>query len=124
MWYLQPEADYEKRIKKWPKKHRRELKAMLDNLDTFHKALCQGMSLERVPFSFVHQDEPKGIMLIDQKGAGAGVRQTRLYIYPDATTKILHLITIGFKERHSQRADIQYATEFIDSLRREKDENG
>ena len=123
MWNLQPETEYEKLVKKWPKKYRRELEAMLDNLDTFHKALCQGMSLEQIPFGFVHQDEPKGILLIDQKGAGSGVRQTRLYIYPDATMKILHLITVGFKEKHLQRKDIQYATEFVDSLRQQELEN-
>ncbi len=120
MWILELEADYERKYKKWNKKHRRELKAMHDNFDTFHKSLNQGMSLEQAScLGFVH-DEPKGIIAIDQKGAGAGTRQTRLYIYPDATTKILHLITIGTKERHSQKADIQYASEFVDSLRQEQ----
>ena len=122
MWILELDADYGKKQKKLMKKHRREVKQMLKHFDFFHYSLNQGMSLEQAfCLGFVHV-EPKGIIAIDQKGAGAGTRQTRLYVYPDATTKILHLITIGTKEKHSQKADIQYASEFVDSLRQVQDE--
>jgi len=46
MWTLQPEVEYERRVKKWPKKHRRELASVYDNLDTFLKALQAGAKLE------------------------------------------------------------------------------
>ncbi|HUT13866.1 MAG TPA: hypothetical protein VMY42_25480 [Thermoguttaceae bacterium] len=122
MWKFERDADYEKRVKRWPKKHRRELKAMHDNLDTFVGALNRGAMPAHEHFGFIH-DEPKGIKAIDQKGAGAGVKQCRLYIFPDTTTKIVHLITIG--DKSSQKADIQYACQFVDSLiTREGDTNG
>lgn len=123
MWIFEVDDDYERKYKKWKKKHRREMEAMLDNLDTFHMSLNQGMPLEQATcLGFVH-DEPKGIIGIDQKGAGAGVRQTRLYVYPDATTKTLHLITIGTKEKHEQRANIKYASEYVDSLEQEQNKS-
>ena len=65
MWTLQPEAEYEKAVRKWPPKHNRELVAVLDN-------------------------------------------------YPDQTTQIIHVITIG--DKNSQKADIKYSREFADDL--------
>lgn len=113
MWKLERDADYEKRVKQWPKKYRRELRAMHDNLDTFFKALNQGASVENARFGFIH-NEPKGVKAIDQKGAGGGVKQTRLYVFPDTISKIVHLITIG--DKNTQRADIRYAVAFVDNL--------
>ena len=114
MWKLERNAEYENRVKKWPKKHRRELHAMHDNLDTFYRTLNRGIPLQNaVRFGFIH-DEPKGIKAIDQKGTGAGVKQTRLYTFPDNTTKVVHLITIG--DKNSQKADIRYASDFVDNL--------
>lgn len=113
MWKLQPEPEYIKRVDRWPRKHRRELKAMHDNLDTFFGILCKDVPLEQIHFGFIH-DEPSGVKAIDQKGAGTGVKQTRLYTYPDTNTEIVHLITVGDKD--SQTADIRYATEFVNDL--------
>ena len=122
MWRLQPEAEYEKRVNKWPNKHRRELKAMHDNLDTVLGALNQGAKLEHINFGFIHR-EPRGVLAIDQKGGGAGLKQTRLYVYPDTATEIVHLVTIG--DKSSQQADIKHATEFVDALtENERSDNG
>ena len=93
--------------------HNRELVAVLDNLDTFFKALCAGAKLEHLKYGFIHR-EPKGIVAIDQKGGGPGLKQTRLYAYPDQTTQIIHVITIG--DKNSQKADIKYSREFADDL--------
>jgi putative component of toxin-antitoxin plasmid stabilization module len=122
MWKLQPEAEYEKRVRKWPNKYRRELKAMHDNLDTVFGALNQGAKLEHVNFGFIHR-EPRGVLGIDQKGGGAGLKQTRLYVYADTATEIVHLVTIG--DKNTQQADIKHATEFVDALtKNERSDNG
>lgn len=93
--------------------------AMHNNLDTFLKALNRGAPLENVArLGFIH-DEPKGIKAVDQKGAGAGVTQTRLYTFPDSDTKTVHLITIGRKG--TQKADLEYASDFVDDLRKRKE---
>ncbi len=55
-----------------------------------------------------------GAIEIKQKGA-KNLAETRLYVYPDETTNILHLITIG--DKNSQSADIQFSREYALSLR-------
>ena len=117
MWVFQPTDVYEKRVEKWPKKHRRELKAMLDNLDTFVGALNKGAKQEHARFGFVHP-EPGGVLAIDQKGGGAGLKQTRLYIFPEKRPQIIHLITLGDKD--SQKADIRFATAFAEKYAEEE----
>lgn len=112
MWKLQAEAEYEKRVRKWPKKHRRELAAVLDNLDTFLGTLNQGAKLRQIKFGFFHH-EPRGVLAIDQ-GGGTGLKETRLYTYPNTASQFVHLITIGDKK--SQTADIRHATKFVDTL--------
>ena len=115
MWAVQPEAEYSKRVKRWPKKHRRELIAVHDKLDTFYQALKRGAKLEQVRFGFIHP-EPRGVLAIDQ-GGGSGLKQTRLYVYPDKRTRVIHLITIG--DKASQPSDIEFAATFVDDLNRE-----
>ena len=120
MWKAQPEAEYERRAKKWPKKHQREFVAMHDNLDTFLGALNRGAKLGQFTFGFIHP-EPRGVLAIDQKGGGAGLKESRLYTYPNDTSQIVHLITLG--DKSTQKADIQYASEFVDDLLRGKQDN-
>jgi hypothetical protein len=117
MWNLSPTGEYEKRVKKWPKKHQRELIAVHNNLDTFFGALLHGAKLEQIKFGFMHA-EPRGVIALDQKGGGAGLKETRLYIFPDPVAEIVHVITLG--DKGTQKADIQYASEFVDSLRQGK----
>ena len=112
MWRLQPTAEYEKGVKKWPKKHRRELVAMLNNLDTFLRALNAGAPAE-VKFGFIHP-EPYGALAIDQKGGGSGLKQTRLYTYPQKSEEILHLIIVG--DKSSQKSDIEFCSQFVKRL--------
>lgn len=114
MWKLKPEAEYEKRVRKWPKKYHRELAATHDNLDDYFNALNAGAKIEQIKFGFVHP-EPRGVVAIDQKGGrGKGLKETRLYTYPNRVSHVVHLITIG--DKSTQTADIEYACEFVDSL--------
>jgi hypothetical protein len=121
MWSLKPEAEFGKRATKWPKKHHRELLAVYDNLDTFATALRSGAKLEQIKFGFMHS-EPRGIIAIDQKGGGAGLKETRLYLYPNKSSQVVHLITLG--DKSTQKADIQYACDFVgDLLQPQKQQN-
>ncbi len=113
MWKLQRTAEFEKRVRKWPKKHRRELTAMFDKLDTFLGALNAGAPVEQVKFGFIHS-EPHGVLAIDQKGGGSGLKQTRLYTYPKKSEQILHLIVIG--DKASQKSDIEFCSHFVKLL--------
>ena len=116
MWELEPHEEYERRHRKWPKKYKRELLAMLHNLDVFLKALQGGQKPREAKFGFIHV-EPCGVLAIDQKGAGAGVKESRLYVYPDEANECVRLITLGDKD--SQKEDIQTCTCFIETLRKE-----
>lgn len=121
MWHLRPSKEYEKKASKWPKKHRRELAAVHANLDTFLQSLRAGGKVQQLWFGFLHA-EPSGVKAIDQKGGGSGLKQTRLYVYADEATQIIHLITLGGKD--SQDNDVRTCTDFVDSLRNEDEQAG
>lgn len=113
MWDLGAENAYRKAVKHFVKKYRRELKAVHDNLDTLLKALREGAKPQQVKLGCIHP-EPGGVLAIDQKGGGAGLKETRLYTYPDEDTKSLYLITLG--DKRSQKKDIQYCKEWVQDL--------
>jgi putative component of toxin-antitoxin plasmid stabilization module len=113
MWKVQPETEYEKRAGKWPKKHQREFVAVHTNLRTYLRALNSGAKVEQTRYGFMHS-EPRGVVAIDQKGGGVGLKETRLYVYVNKSLEIIHLITIG--DKSTQRVDIQYACEFVRRL--------
>jgi hypothetical protein len=122
MWKLQKTEEFDRRVKWFIKKRPRELRAVLDNLDTIQTALSGGLKLAQINnFGFVH-NEPMGILAIDQRGGSGGVRlaQTRLYIHPDTDECVIHQITIG--DKASQSADIKFGREFVKSLRSQKEQ--
>jgi hypothetical protein len=69
MWEIKATDEYEKRLKHYRKKRPRELAAVLNNLDTYYKALSGGTKPKQVTFGFVHA-EPSDVIAIDQKGGG------------------------------------------------------
>lgn len=115
MWDIEPTDEFERRYRYFQKKRPRELAAMLDNLDTYQRALRAGAKIPGIHFGFMHH-EPKGIVGIDQKGGGKALKEARLYIYPDATTKTIHGLTIGDKK--TQHEDIEYAKKMVDEIRK------
>jgi hypothetical protein len=116
MWVLEPNVVYEIRLKQYQKKHRRELLAVLDNLDTFFRALKAGMKplQAKAAFGFTHR-ESSGAVAIDQKGGGPHLAETRLYLFADDTREVVHLITLG--DKNSQADDNKHCAEFIKELR-------
>jgi len=114
MWKLQPTDTFERKVKKWPKKHHRELAAMVANMQTVFDSLRRGAILESIHFGFMH-NEPGGVIGIDQKGGGTGLKESRLYIFIDKPRKTLHVITVG--DKNSQSDDISYAKAFADGVK-------
>jgi len=117
MWRVLPTEEFARRAKKFEKKHRAELTAMLDNLDTYLQTLQSGVKPMQIKHGFMHA-ETHGAIAVDQRGAPGKPTQTRLYIYPDTDTFILHVITIG--DKNTQRDDNATCREFIVGLREEK----
>ena len=117
-WKLESTERYRARFKTYEKNHPRELGAVLDNLQRFVDLINSGISPLRAKVGFIHK-EPDGIRAIDQKGGhGQGLVATRLYIYCDTKTNILHLLCIGGKKR--QNEDIQYCKKEAGRIKKEE----
>ncbi len=123
MWKLRTTEAYESRFKRFAKKHGRELKAVLSNLDRFLGALNAGSPplQAKKAFGFIHR-EPGGVVAVDQKGGGPNLAQTRLYVYADDRECVLYLITLG--DKASQKDDIRTCVEFVAELAKAKPEAG
>ena len=105
----QPDSTIRQRRRKFEKKKKRQLAAVDVNLATYFRALEFANPLQ-IKHGFVHP-EPLGIVAIDQSGGGHGkLAETRLYVYPDTETQLLHLITIG--DKNTQAEDIQFAKDY------------
>ena len=114
-WCIEPTDDYGRAYKRYQKKHRAELIAVLDNLDRYFKTISHGVHPQFVVAGYIH-DEGKGVRAIDQKGGGKGkLRQTRLYVFPNVDQKVLYLITIG--DKNSQKDDIKLSADFVIKLK-------
>ena len=113
VWQLEPTTQWEKDQKWYARKHPAELAAVLRNLDRFLEHLRIAPNSKAIQAGYLHP-EPAGVVAIDQKGGGANLQQTRLYVYADDATQIVYLITIGNKD--TQSGDIALAREFAESM--------
>lgn len=111
-WVIETTSKYEKTHKDCAKKHPDELKAVLNNLDTYFTSLKTLGHPLQIKAGFIH-NESRGIKAIDQKGGDqkTKLKQTRLYVYPSYDDKILYLILIG--DKNSQKRDIRYCLDFV-----------
>ena len=118
-WKIDYTDKFGRSLKRYQKKHPDELKAVLNNLDTYFKAIKFVEHPLQVKAGYIH-NEPKGIIAIDQKGGGrkTKLKVTRLYVYPDAEKRILYVLAIGDKQ--SQARDIQNCKEKVEKLKRDK----
>jgi hypothetical protein len=114
MWQLSPSSYWQKVIKRYEKKHPRELAAVLHNLDRYLNLLNAAPNAKAVQAGYLHP-EPLGIVAIDQKGGGENLQQTRLYTFASDPNLVLYLITIGNKQ--TQKADIDMSKDFVRSLK-------
>ena len=66
-WKIEKSGFFESRFKRFQKKHRDEALTVLNNLDSYFKALNEGANPLQIKAGFIH-NEPEGIKAIDQKG--------------------------------------------------------
>lgn len=118
MWTVERSHRFGRRVKKLEKRHRREVAATLDNLDTYLQSLDQGIKpMQLVKHSFVH-NEQMGIHAVDQSPLHKGSKPLRLYVYPDEATETVHVITFGGKD--TQSADVNESCEYVRQLQKEQ----
>jgi hypothetical protein len=117
-WTIESTDEFERSLKRYQKKHPAELAAVLNNLDTYFKAVEFVEHPLQVTGGYIH-NEPKGIIAIDQRGGGrkTKLKVTRLYVYSDAEKRILYVLTIGDKQ--SQAQDIKNCKEKVKKLKRD-----
>ena len=116
-WKVALSSFFESRFERFKKKHPDEAKSVLNNLDTYIVALNDGTNSMNIKAGFIHH-EPDGIKAIDQRGGKSRLMQTRLYIYPDANTKTVHVISIG--DKTDQNSDIQECRKYIKPLKQKE----
>lgn len=102
--------DFGKMSKPLIKKHRRELKNLLVNLQFYIDALNAGATPSQIQRGFLHP-EPHGVLAIDQRGDGKGLKEFRLYIYPDVGQQKLYLLALG--DKNTQKSDIASCTQWV-----------
>ena len=111
IWRIEePIDDLGKMSKPLVKKYRRELKNLLVNLQIYLDALNAGATPLQIQRGFIHQ-EPHGILAIDQRGEGKGLKEFRLYIYPDSGQQKLYLLALG--DKNTQKSDIASSTQWV-----------
>jgi hypothetical protein len=113
MWGILKTDQYLRRHKRYDKKKKNELLAVLNNLDIFLKSLHSGKKPKPLIYGFLH-GEPSDVIAIDQTG-GAKLAATRLYVYPDAETETLYLLTLG--DKSTQGADIRDCKRFVQQIK-------
>lgn len=106
----QPIDDLGKMSKPLVKKYRRELKNLLVNLQIYLDALNAGGIPIQIQRGFIHQ-EPHGVLAIDQRGEGSGLKEFRLYLYPDSALQKLYLLALG--DKNTQKSDIALCTQWV-----------
>ncbi len=113
-WQIEPTDQFTADKAWYAKKHPRELEAVVNNVARYMSQLKQAKNALCVQAGYLHP-EPHGVVALDQKGGGAALQETRLYVYPDGEKRILYLITIGNK--NTQQDDIKLASRFVESLK-------
>jgi len=113
MWGILKTDQYLRRYKRYDKKKKNELNAVLNNLDIFLVSLRSGKKPKPLIYGFLH-GEPSDVIAIDQTG-GQNLAATRLYVYPDVETETLYLLTLG--DKSTQEADIQDCKQFVKQIR-------
>lgn len=100
--------EYSDRLPEYEQKYGDALEYVLERLQVLQNALCMGGRVQQFRYSFLH---PEGGGLFAICCSARGKRVTRLYIYPDETTNVLHVLTIGGKNK--QQDDIKNCHETI-----------
>lgn len=110
-WVISAERLTASRLKKFLRNHPDETVMMLSNLDQQLIVLNinGAKSILKMETTHCHR-EGQGLYAMDQAG-GKGGKESRLYFYPDESTRTLWILDVGTKE--SQKKDVIRLQEYI-----------
>ena len=115
-WRISNEFATGSRFKKFAESYPREYQSCGSNLQRLLNFLNSGLQLSVLAqnLSFF-RSEREGLYRIGQSGVKSA-KETRLYVYPHDTCRIIFILDIGTKE--TQRNDIASARKIIREIRR------
>jgi len=115
-WRIEAAVTFQRDFKHYEKKRPDELSGVMDNLNGYFSSLGIGCCPQQITGKYIHR-EPSGIKALDQgRRSRVPLQETRLYVFPDESTRVLHLIAIGDKQ--SQKKDVEDAKKFVAALKK------
>ena len=108
-WTVKFEGACQKELAKYNKRYRREVASVMSNLQYLHEHLLLGNHLGSCNFGFWGSERDR-LYRIGQTGV-RDAKETRLYVFPDEATSIIHVLCIG--DKNTQPRDIKRAKEMI-----------
>ena len=109
-WVLRPHPRLVRLLRKLASRRPAESAALLRNLDRYLNLLDQAPHVRLIQAGFLHP-EPHGVVAVDERGGGPGLRALRLYTLADERTRILHLLHLG--DKSSQSRDLRLLPHLI-----------
>jgi hypothetical protein len=95
------------KFKEFAELHPREYESLFNNLEKILRLLREGQKVRGFHVNFF-RSEGEDVYRIGQT-AVQHAKESRLYVYPDEQNHVMHVLTIGTKERQAQ--DIKEARE-------------
>jgi hypothetical protein len=115
MWTPNHEYAEKGKLKKYAKKHQREVAACLANLETLCETLNMGLTLQQAETGLgFFSSEGGDLYRIAQSGVPSA-KETRLYVYALVTGGNVYVLSIGGKD--TQQNDIRHCRDIIRRIR-------
>jgi len=110
MWKIETTAGWKNSTLEFGAQYPNELAALLRNLMHYLAQLKAAKSHKRIEALYLEFRE-SGIVSINQSGMEDGLANSRLYVFPDESTRTLYLLCIGTEA--NKDSDLEYCKEFI-----------
>ena len=114
-WALDATHASKNQFAKFNKNHPDEYTSLFANLDKIQGLLRAGHKVGGFHVNFF-RSEGDGVYRIGQTGV-PGALESRLYVYPDNESQILHILEIG--EKSGQQADIKSAKKKVQEIQKQ-----
>ncbi len=114
-WQIDNGHANRKRFEKFAGKHPRENASLFANLEKVMRILRDGHKIGGFQIGFF-RSEGGGVYRIGQTVV-PGAKESRLYVYPDETKRLMYTLDIGDKD--SQHIDVNNAKALVKNLRAE-----
>lgn len=115
-WALDATHANKNQFAKFNKNHPNEYTSLFANLSKIQGLFRSGHKVGGFHVNFF-RSEGEGVYRIGQTGV-PGALESRLYVYPDSESQLLHILEIG--EKSGQQADIKNAKKKVLEIQKQK----